>query len=85
MPLIQSIKDQISTEFGVPFNEVNELSRPCENPTYSSRLMKRMFPEKVALRVNKSVPLSGRGYVKIGEGVSAKEVDQRNMEILNRW
>lgn len=85
MPLLQSIKDQVSAKVGVPFDNINEHSRPQENTVYSSRLLSRMFPDKATLSINKCVPLSGRGYVKIGKGVSAEKIDHRNMEILNRW
>ena len=85
MPLLQSIKDQISTELGVPFDKIDEYSHPQKKAVYSNRLLSRMFPDKTTVSINDSVLLSGRGYVKIGEGISAKKIDQRNMEILNRW
>lgn len=85
MPLKQSIKDQLSAEVGLAFEKIGEHVQHRTIPVCSGRLLSRMFPEKSAARVKKLLAFCGRGHVRIGEGISAEEMDRRNMQILSRW
>jgi hypothetical protein len=85
MPLKQSIKDMMSKEYGVPFDDIREDSRSKKTAIFSSRMLSRFLKRKKSPVIEKDVPLPGRGYVNIGKGVSAEEIDRLNMQILSRW